>query len=278
MKNAAAILSGKGGVGKTLLTAALGVSLARKGEKVLLADMDMGLRNLDIPLGVSGKIRGSIWSLARGHCFEEDALLTVAENLDFLPAAVSADWDKISKSALREVFKDMEEKYDWILLDCPAGIGKGIRFAQEIAENFILVTIPSRASVRDTAKLYGLFGGEKRCAAVLNRAGAPGSLSFLEISELLAETRLSGVVPYSEETDRAAQEGKFCGYAADGVFGQAVDAAADALFGDGKIKKISWEDAARTYRNYYPVGGGEAASLCRDREKRLTARWRWRRR
>lgn len=273
MKNAAAILSGKGGVGKTLLTAAFGVSLARKGKKVLLADLDMGLRNLDIPLGMEGKLRGSIWSLARGHCFEEDALLTVTENLDFLPASVSADWDKISKSALRDVFGDMAGKYDLILLDCPAGIGKGIRFAREIAESFILVTAPSGASVRDTAKLYGLLGGEKKCAAVLNRAGAAGALPLEEVREILAEVRLGGVIPYSPEIDRAAQKGKVPGYDPRSAFGRAVDRAAETLFGGGAAESVSWEEAGRE------IGGsGKETSLLCDKGRRMAARWRWRRR
>ena len=115
--------SGKGGVGKTLLTAALGIFLSRKGKKVLLIDGDMGMRNMDLVLGLENECFYHVMDLAEGRCFAKDVILEVNDHLDFLPAAQNDTWETVFPAAMDTVLEDVEDKYDYILLDCPAGRG-----------------------------------------------------------------------------------------------------------------------------------------------------------
>mgnify|MGYP000361641435 CR=1 FL=1 len=139
MTQVLSVISGKGGVGKTLLTAALGIQLSRMGKKVLLIDGDMGLRNLDLILGVENECFYNIWDLAQGKCFIRDAILSIDENLYFLSASQGETWEEISSDAINTVLEDIDEIYDFILIDCPAGIGAGIKFAAKISDFAIIV-------------------------------------------------------------------------------------------------------------------------------------------
>ena len=143
MTQVLSVISGKGGVGKTLLTAALGIQLSRMGKKVLLIDGDMGLRNLDLILGVENECFYNIWDLAQGKCFIRDAILSIDENLYFLSASQGETWEEISSDAINTVLEDIDEIYDFILIDCPAGIGAGIKFAAKISDFAIIVLAPS---------------------------------------------------------------------------------------------------------------------------------------
>ena len=116
--------SGKGGVGKTLITASLGITLSRLGKKVLLIDGDMGLRNMDLILGLENDCFYNICDLAEGKCFLEDAVLPVTDHLDFLPASQKESWETVFPAAMDTVMDDIHRLYDFIFIDCPAGMGK----------------------------------------------------------------------------------------------------------------------------------------------------------
>lgn len=274
MKRTIAILSGKGGVGKTFLTAALSLTLAGMGKRVLAADLDMGLRNLDIPLGMTGRLGGSLWSLARGLRTEKDVLLPVCENLDFLPASVSADWSRVSKGALRDVFQDFRGRYDYVFLDCPAGNGKGIRFAESLAEEILLVAAPSRASLQDVPKLYGALGGEEKCGVICNgfSGGARDAVPFSAAVEALSGLRVLGVLPYSEAADRAAQEGTLASAAA-GAFGKALRLLAETILeGTAVSMELSKKLLSAAAAENGAVSRGPFGA---ERARRLAARWKW---
>ena len=102
--------SGKGGVGKTLLTAALGIFLSRKGKKVLLIDGDMGMRNMDLVLGLENECFYHVMDLAEGRCFAKDVILEVNDHLDFLPAAQNDTWESVFPAAMDTVLEDVEDK------------------------------------------------------------------------------------------------------------------------------------------------------------------------
>lgn len=120
------IASGKGGVGKTLITTSFGILLSRQGKKVIMIDGDMGLRNMDLGLGVENECLYNIYDAAQGKCFLEEAIIPVSKNLDFLPASQNDSWDTVFPSAFDTVLEDIQNSYDFILIDCPAGLGKGI--------------------------------------------------------------------------------------------------------------------------------------------------------
>ena len=165
--------SGKGGVGKTLLTAALGIFLSRKGKKVLLIDGDMGMRNMDLVLGLENECFYHVMDLAEGRCFAKDVILEVNDHLDFLPAAQNDTWETVFPAAMDTVLEDVEDKYDYILLDCPAGRGEGIRFAEHLSDHMFLVVAPSWASKRNAERL--MTGPRKRYMTyVLNQFSLSG--------------------------------------------------------------------------------------------------------
>ena len=149
MSRLTAIVSGKGGVGKSTLTAAIGITLARAGKKVLLIDGDLGLCNLDIILGVSDKVKHHIYELAQGSCFLEEVIISVSDNLDFIAGTAEQTWDYIFEGAMDTVLEDLGEIYDYILLDCPAGIGRGIEYVKQHADDVILIQLPTKTSQRD---------------------------------------------------------------------------------------------------------------------------------
>ena len=148
MSKVLSIASGKGGVGKTLLTASLGIVMAYKGYRVLLIDGDMGLRNMDLILGLENECFCNILDLAEGRCFMNDVKLSVSKNLDFIPAAQAETWDEIFPAAISVILDDAGDDYDFILLDCPAGVGSGIQFAADVSDKFMIVVAPSWASRR----------------------------------------------------------------------------------------------------------------------------------
>lgn len=224
--------SGKGGVGKTLLTAALGIFLSRKGKKVLLIDGDMGMRNMDLVLGLENECFYHVMDLAEGRCFAKDVILEVNDHLDFLPAAQNDTWETVFPAAMDTVLEDVEDKYDYILLDCPAGRGEGIRFAEHLSDHMFLVVAPSWASKRNAERL--MTGPRKRYMTyVLNQFSLSGDtqISLTDMLETLDEESVSAIIPYTEEADRLAHQGELSDFSEKGALGEAL-----ALFGN-HIKK-----------------------------------------
>ena len=215
--------SGKGGVGKTLLTAALGIFLSRKGKKVLLIDGDMGMRNMDLVLGLENECFYHVMDLAEGRCFAKDVILEVNDHLDFLPAAQNDTWETVFPAAMDTVLEDVEDKYDYILLDCPAGRGEGIRFAEHLSDHMFLVVAPSWASKRNAERL--MTGPRKRYMTyVLNQFSLSGDtqISLTDMLETLDEESVSAIIPYTEEADRLAHQGELSDFSEKGALGEAL--------------------------------------------------------
>lgn len=241
----AAILSaasGKGGVGKTLITASLGITLSRRGKKVLLIDGDMGLRNMDLILGLENDCFYNICDLAEGKCFLEDAVLPVMENLDFLPASQKETWETVFPAAMDTVLDDIHRLYDYILIDCPAGMGRGIETAFRLSDKIVLLVAPAWSSRRNADRLLPLIG-KKPYAYLLNRfTGGEGTgLSFHEVYDTVDEESFGGVIPFSFMADRLANRGELIDFDEKSAYGRALSDAARTLFKDKEIPLSRWE-------------------------------------
>lgn len=153
------ITSGKGGVGKTTTTANIGTGLAGMGKKVVLVDTDIGLRNLDVVLGLENRIVYDIVDVVHGHCRLKQALIKDKrfEDLCLLPAAQTKDKTAVSPEQMIELTAQLKEDYDFVIIDCPAGIEQGFKNAIAGAEKAIVVTTPEVAAVRDADRIIGLL-------------------------------------------------------------------------------------------------------------------------
>lgn len=155
------ITSGKGGVGKTTLTVTLGQALADAGHSVLLVDGDMGLRDLDLVLGMENDVVFTSQDLWSGECFAADVILPVQKDIDFLPASQVYRWEDVGRKPFGRMLKQLKSMYDYIVIDSPAGIGRGFEAALRIADKAIVVTEPTWASLRDGGKVMDILR-EKR--------------------------------------------------------------------------------------------------------------------
>lgn len=153
------ITSGKGGVGKTTTTANIGTGLASLGKKVVLVDTDIGLRNLDVVLGLENRIVYDIVDVVQGNCRLKQALIKDKrfEDLYLIPAAQTKDKTAVSPEHMLELTKQLKEEFDFIIIDCPAGIELGFKNAIAGAEKAVVVTTPEVAAVRDADRIIGLL-------------------------------------------------------------------------------------------------------------------------
>ncbi|MFZ5753736.1 MAG: septum site-determining protein MinD [Bacillota bacterium] len=153
------ITSGKGGVGKTTTTANIGTGLAAMGKKVVLVDTDIGLRNLDVVLGLENRIVYDLVDVANGHCRLKQALIKDKrfDNLALLPAAQTKDKTAVKPEQMEVLCQQLKEDFDYVIIDCPAGIEQGFKNAIAGAEKAIVVTTPEVAAVRDADRIIGLL-------------------------------------------------------------------------------------------------------------------------
>lgn len=167
-----AVLSGKGGTGKTSVCAGVATALAEEGKKVLCIDCDVGLRNLDISLGISDSSALSFLDVAEGHyTIEQAAVHPLYPNLSFLTAPMNCPVEKIDPEAFTAMLRQARQKFDYIFLDAPAGVDSGFRLVSAAADRFLLVTGFGPAAVRDAARVGDLLElmGKKDVRLVVNR-------------------------------------------------------------------------------------------------------------
>lgn len=197
------ITSGKGGVGKTTTVANIGTGLASLGHKVVLLDTDIGLRNLDVVMGLENRIVYDIVDAATGQCKLKQAMIKDKrfENMYLIPAAQTKDKNAVNESQMRAICEELKEEFDFVLIDCPAGIEQGFKNAIAGADAAIVVTNPEVSAVRDADRIIGLLeaNGLNEPKLVINRMRAnmvkQGDMMGVDdMLEILA-VKLLGVVP-----------------------------------------------------------------------------------
>lgn len=208
MSEVIVITSGKGGVGKTTTTANIGTGLAVAGKKVALVDADIGLRNLDVVLGLENRIVYDLVDVIEGNCRIKQALIKDKRypGLFLLPAAQTRDKDAVSPEQMQKLCQSLkDEGFDYILLDCPAGIEQGFKNAIAGADRAIVVTTPEVSAVRDADRIIGLLEahGLNDPTLILNRLRIDmvkrgDMMTIDDVTEILAIDIL-GVVPDDEE-------------------------------------------------------------------------------
>ena len=200
------ITSGKGGVGKTTTTANLGSALALKGKKVALVDTDIGLRNLDVVMGLENRIVYDIVDVVEEKCKLKQALIKDKRfnELYLLPAAQTRDKSAVNEEQMKELTDKLREEFDYILIDCPAGIEQGFKNAIAGADRAIVVTTAEISSIRDADRIIGLLEASeiKNPELVINRL-RPNMVKKGEMMDVddivdLLSIDLIGVVPDDE--------------------------------------------------------------------------------
>lgn len=216
MNNVIVITSGKGGVGKTTTTANLGVGLAQIGKRVVLVDTDIGLRNLDVVLGLENRIVYDLVDVVEGTCRLKQALIKDKryDGLYLLPAAQTRDKMSVTPEQMKALVDDLAGEFDYVLIDCPAGIEQGFQNAVAGAKSAIVVTVPEVSSVRDADRIIGLLSASEvndsyllinRMRADLAKKG--DMLSTEDVLEILG-IDLIGIIPEDEVIYRSSNLGE----------------------------------------------------------------------
>jgi len=210
------VTSGKGGVGKTTTTANLAVALALGGHKVVCIDGDIGLRNLDVVLGLENRIVYDLVDVVEGRCRLRQAMIRDKRlpELFLIPAAQTRDKSAVSPSDMVRLCDDLRPEFDWVLIDSPAGIERGFRNAIAPSDSVLVVTNPEVSAVRDADRIIGLVEAEEKGPArlIINRVNPAlvkrgDMLTADDVLELLA-VQLIGVVPEDENVVVSTNRGQ----------------------------------------------------------------------
>lgn len=216
MGEAIVITSGKGGVGKTTTSANLGTALALLEKKVCMVDTDIGLRNLDVVMGLENRIIYDLCDVADGRCRLQQALVKDKrfEELYMLPAAQTKDKNAISPEQVKDIVLELKKEFEYVIIDCPAGIEQGFKNAIAGADRAIVVTTPENAAVRDADRIIGLLEsshiGAPKLVVNRIRSNMVKSGEMLDIDEILQvlAVDLIGIVPDDEMVIKAANSGE----------------------------------------------------------------------
>ena len=210
------ITSGKGGVGKTTTSANIGMGIAASGKKVVMVDADIGLRNLDVILGLENRIVYDIIDVIEGNCRLRQALIKDKrnENLCLLPAAQTRDKDAINPEQMQKLCDQLREEFDYVIIDCPAGIEQGFKNAIAGADRAVVVTTPEVSAVRDADRIIGMLEAQElsKPVLILNRIRPEmvkrGDMMTLEdVTDILAIDVL-GIVPDDESIVVSSNKGE----------------------------------------------------------------------
>ncbi|HJB87921.1 MAG: septum site-determining protein MinD [Blautia sp.] len=210
------ITSGKGGVGKTTTAANIGTGLAMLDRKTVVVDTDIGLRNLDVVLGLENRIVYNLVDVISGSCRLNQALIKDRRHpqLFLLPSAQTKDKSAVSPEQMIKLTEELKEEFDYVLLDCPAGIEQGFRNAVAGAERALVVTTPEVSAIRDADRIIGLLEAEglRNIQLIINRLRpdmiARGDMmSVDDVTEILS-VDLIGTIPDDEQIVIAANQGE----------------------------------------------------------------------
>ena len=216
MSEVIVITSGKGGVGKTTTAANIGIGLAQLGKKVVMVDTDIGLRNLDVVLGLENRIVYNLVDVVEGNCRMKQALIRDKryEQLCLLPSAQTRDKTSVTPEQMKKLCDELKQSFDFVLLDCPAGIEQGFRNAIAGADKALVVTTPEVSAIRDADRIIGLLEAEdiRDIHLIINRLRpdmiARGDMMSVEdVIEILA-VDLIGTILDDEQIVIAANQGE----------------------------------------------------------------------
>lgn len=216
MSEVIVITSGKGGVGKTTTTANVGTGLAKEGKKVVLIDTDIGLRNLDVVMGLENRIVYNLVDVVEGNCRLKQALIKDKKypNLFLLPSAQTRDKTSVNPEQMKKLVDDLRQDFDYVILDCPAGIEQGFQNAISGADHALIVTTPEVSAIRDADRIIGLLEASEihKIDLVINRirmemVNRGDMLSKEDVLDILA-IDLIGVVPDDENIVISTNQGE----------------------------------------------------------------------
>lgn len=216
MSEVIVITSGKGGVGKTTTTANVGTGLAQLDKKVVLIDTDIGLRNLDVVMGLENRIVYNLVDVVEGNCRIKQALIKDKKypNLFLLPSAQTRDKTSVNPEQMKKLIEDLREDFDYILLDCPAGIEQGFQNAIAGADRALVVTTPEVSAIRDADRIIGLLEANEigKIELIVNRLRMDmvkrgDMMSVKDVCEILS-INLIGAVPDDEQIVISTNQGE----------------------------------------------------------------------
>jgi len=256
------ITSGKGGVGKTTAVANLGVALASSGSKVVCIDGDIGLRNLDVILGLENRIVYDIVDVIEGRCRLKQAMIRDKKLplLHLIPAAQTRDKNAVSPSDMNRLVKDLRNECEFVLIDSPAGIERGFRNAIAGADRVLVITNPEVSAVRDADRVIGILEAEDKGpgALILNRLNpslvrSKDMLSPDDVLDLLA-IELIGIVPEDENVIISSNRGSPVAFDQKSRAGQAFRNIARRLKGES-VPFIDWENQGGLWERIQRLAG-----------------------
>ena len=204
------LISGKGGVGKTTITACLGAALSEQGYRVLLCDGDFGLRDLDIILGKEDEVCFDAYNALEDKSMADDVVIKVQSNLYFLPASQSVRWEDMGRKKYRKLVSHLAKSYDYVLVDCPAGIGRGLESIVELAQRFLIITQPLWVSIRNAARAIQFCReyGHRDYAVVFNAVRTDRDMpNMYDMLEALGAEYVGSILPYDTQILDDTQDG-----------------------------------------------------------------------
>lgn len=216
MSEVIVITSGKGGVGKTTTTANVGTGLAQLDKKVVLIDTDIGLRNLDVVMGLENRIVYNLVDVVEGNCRIKQALIKDKKypNLFLLPSAQTRDKTSVNPEQMKKLIEELRVDFDYILLDCPAGIEQGFQNAIAGADRALVVTTPEVSAIRDADRIIGLLEANEigKTELIVNRLRMDmvkrgDMMSVKDVCEILS-IDLIGAVPDDEQIVISTNQGE----------------------------------------------------------------------
>lgn len=216
MSEVIVVTSGKGGVGKTTVAANLGCGLALLGNKVVLIDTDIGLRNLDVVMGLENRIVYNLVDVVEGGCRIKQALIKDKnhQGLYLMPSAQTRDKSSVTPQQMKKLTQELTEEFDYVILDCPAGIEQGFKNAVAGASRAIVVTTPEVSAIRDADRVMGLLeaDGMEKIEMIINRirpdlVARGDMMSLSDIQEILT-VPIIGAVTDEEEIVISSNNGE----------------------------------------------------------------------